>query len=219
MSIVHCAACFGFAQQAAFKPSGASPAKAKPKRATTSQAEAHGSSIIRQFSIGVLGGYGFKDGYLAGFGARAGVTFGQFIYLGGMAMAHTGKKVDNVSVSSVGMAAGQVNINSNSVYYGVEAGIEPTTRLRLSAIIGAVTLRGEAVASSGATLSPTGTTFVMRFVFAPGVTYTLPVLGLLNVGADVRYIIVGQDDSFTTNNINNPSGSVFAAYLTVGFYL
>jgi hypothetical protein len=159
-----------------------------------------------QFSVGLLGGYGFKDGYKIGFGARAGFDF-SILYVGGIGVIHTGQE-DNVT-----SAAQSIDVKTNASYYGGEVGVNLGT-LRPSLILGAVNFQVEAGQEQSEA----------KFLLAPGLTLFLPLSENLFIGGDARLLVVGKDDALATDSINdiqstweNPSGTLIALYATIGY--
>jgi hypothetical protein len=159
-----------------------------------------------QFSIGLLGGYGFKDGYKIGFGGRAGFS-ASLLYVGGIAVVHTGQE-DNVT-----SAAQSIDVKTNASYYGAEVGVNLGT-LRPSLILGAVNLKVEAGQEQSEA----------KFLLAPGVTLFLPLSQNWFIGGDARLLVVGKDDALDADSINdiestweNPSGTLVALYATIGY--
>jgi len=159
-----------------------------------------------QFSVGLLGGYGFKDGYKIGFGARAGFS-ASLLYVGAIGVIHTGQEDDITS------AAQSINVKTNASYYGAEVGVNIGT-LRPSLILGAVNFKVE----SGQETNEA------KFLLGPGVTLFLPLSENLVIGGDARLLIVGKDDALDVDSINqiesnyeNPSGTLVALYVTIGY--
>ena len=159
-----------------------------------------------QLSIGLLGGYGFKDGYNIGFGARAGFS-ASLLYVGAIGVIHTGQS-DNVT-----SAAQSIDVKTNASYYGAEVGVNIGT-LRPSLILGAVNLKVDAGSEASEA----------KFLLAPGVTLFLPLSENWFIGGDARLLVVGKDDALDANSINdiettwdNPSGTLVALYATIGY--
>ncbi|MBP1678202.1 MAG: hypothetical protein H6Q29_113 [Bacteroidetes bacterium] len=159
-----------------------------------------------QFSIGLLGGYGFKDGYKIGFGARAGYS-ASILYVGGIAMVHTGQE-DNVT-----SAAQSIDVKTNASYYGAELGVNLGT-LRPSLILGAVNLKVDAGQEQSEA----------KFLLGPGLTVFIPLSENLFIGGDARLLVVSKDDALDADSIgdiestwDNPSGTLVALYATIGY--
>ena len=159
-----------------------------------------------QFSIGLLGGYGFKDGYNIGFGARAGFS-ASLLYVGAIGVIHTGQS-DNVT-----SAAQSIDVKTNASYYGAEIGVNLGT-LRPSLILGAVNLKVDAGSQASEA----------KFLLAPGVTLFLPLSANWFIGGDARLLVVGKDDALDANSTSdiqttweNPSGTLVALYATIGY--
>jgi len=162
-----------------------------------------------QFSLGLLGGYGFKDGYKIGFGARAGFS-ASILYVGAIGMIHTGQSDD---VTSAAQSIDFDNIETSTSYYGAEVGVNLGT-LRASLILGAVNFKVDAGTEQSEA----------KFLLGPGVTLHLPLSENLFIGGDARLLIVGQDDALDVDSINqiesnyeNPSGTLIALYATIGY--
>lgn len=159
-----------------------------------------------QFSVGLLGGYGFKDGYKIGFGARAGFS-ASILYVGGIAVVHTGQE-DNVT-----SAAQSIDVKTNASYYGAEVGVNLGT-LRPSLVLGAVNFQVDAGQEQSEA----------KFLVAPGVTLFLPLSENWFIGGDARLLVVGKDDALDADSIGdiestweNPSGTLIALYATIGY--
>ena len=157
-----------------------------------------------QFHIEGLAGYGFKDGWKFGYGARAGFDLGGLLYLGGVYVAHTGTE-ETITINQA-----PSTFEAKARYYGGEVGLPlgGLITLRPSLIIGAAQL--ELVPGTDPSTSE------VKFMVAPGLT-ALVGLGPLFLGGDARLIIIGTDDSFDYANVENPSGTLFALYATIGF--
>jgi hypothetical protein len=175
-------------------------------QSATAQSGSGFSGSGAHFNLGILGGYGFQDGYNIGFGARAGFSF-EFLYVGALAMVHTGESGDVVA------AAQSVNVKTDVIYYAAEVGLNLGT-IRPSLLLGAADFDVEA----NQTLSET------KFMLGPGVTLFFPLGQNFYIGGDARAIIVGKDDFGDVEGINdiesnydNPTGTVFALYATIGY--
>lgn len=158
-----------------------------------------------QFSLGLLGGYGFNDAYKVGFGARAGFS-ASILYVGAIGVIHTGQE-------ETVQAAQSINVKTDASYYGAEVGINLGS-LRPSLILGAV---NQSFEQSGSSESQA------KFLLGPGVTLIIPLASGLFIGGDARLLISGQT-SFDLNNLggfedayDDPSGTLLAVYATVGY--
>jgi hypothetical protein len=158
-----------------------------------------------QFHIEGLLGYGFKDGWKFGYGARAGFDLGKIIYLGGVYVAHTGIE-ETISINQA-----PTTFEANVSYYGAEVGLPLSglITLRPSLIIGAANVKAEYAAYKADET---------KFMVAPGLSAYFE-LGPLYLGGDGRLVIVGKDDSIDYENVENPSGTLFALYAIVGVKL
>jgi hypothetical protein len=159
-----------------------------------------------QFSIGVLGGYGFNDGYKIGFGARAGFS-ASLLYVGAIGVIHTGQEED------IQQAAQSINVKTNASYYGAEVGINLGT-LRPSLILGAVNNSFEEAGQEKSDAN---------FLLGPGVTLFVPLSSNFYIGGDARLLIAGTSD-FNIDSLqgfedayDNPGGTLLALYATIGF--
>jgi hypothetical protein len=163
--------------------------------ATLSAKAAHAAGI----SAGLLAGNGFKDGYNIGIGARAGFTLPITpIYLGGTFMYHFGKTENDFTVKVL--------------YLGPEAGYEGglgplVVRPYLGLGYASVTASTPAITVLGASFSASDTSS-SKLAFWPGVT-ALFSLGGAFVGADARYVIITDSDSFNAFSIFATAGLSF----------
>lgn len=160
------------------------------------------SAAQAQFHLEGMVGYGFKDGWKFGYGARAGFDLGKIIYLGGVYVAHTGIE-ETITINQA-----PSTFKANVSYYGAEVGLPlgGLITLRPSLIIGAANVKAEYAA------------FIAdetKFMVAPGLSAYLE-LGPLYLGGDGRLVIVGKDDSIDYENVENPSGTLFALYAIIG---
>ena len=140
-----------------------------------------------------MAGYGFKDGYNIGIGARAGkdglTESLKQIYIGGVFAYHLGKSEGE----------GDFRVTARVWYLGGDIGYnipfegQPFS-IRASSYLGIATL--------SATVNIFGfseTTSNSEFMIAPGATFYFRIGSDLTFGADARYFIVKDANALVVN--------------------
>ncbi|NTV47957.1 MAG: porin family protein [Chlorobiales bacterium] len=141
-----------------------------------------------QWSAAALAGYGFEDGYNFGLGARGGYMITNDIYVGGMFTYNLGKSEGDVDVTSY-IISGEVGYNIPM--QGSNFSVRPYVGLGIlgaSVDVPSYTVFGYTYGGGSESTSD--------FYLAPGVVCTVPVGTNMFVGADARYMIVSDFDSF-----------------------
>jgi hypothetical protein len=144
-------------------------------------------------SAGLLFGNGFKDGYNLGIGARVGITLPVApVYLGGTFIYHIGK-TDPTAFGDV---------TRRLFYFGAEGGYDSG--------LGPLVIRpylGLGYASPNES-HPGGSSSNSKFAIWPGVTALVALAGFF-VGADARYVIITDSDSFNAFSLFATAGLMF----------
>ena len=138
------------------------------------------SAQYAQLHLGLSGNWGFADAYQPGVGGTAGILMGRIFYLGGRYVHYWGSATQTTGqpiTDEVQTLAGELAIQ-------IPAG---PFELLGSVGIGAAFHRR----STNAALNTREEDH--KFMIVPGVTATLPVLGLL-VSAEAFYVVTGPPD-------------------------
>lgn len=154
-----------------------------------------------QIKAEAMAGYGFKDAFNLGFGVRAGkdgvIESQKQIYIGGAFAYHLGKSEGQ----------GDFKTSANVWYAGADIGYNvelsgQSFKLRTSSYIG--------IANVSVTTSFPSNPFIgggggsqsasnSEFMVAPGATFFFPLGSDLTFGADARFFLISNSNSFIVN--------------------
>ncbi|MCS6990217.1 MAG: hypothetical protein NZM06_11965 [Chloroherpetonaceae bacterium] len=165
------------------------------------------SKANAQIKAEAMAGYGFKDGYNIGIGARAGkdglIESQKDIYIGGVFAYHLGKTVES-SQSFFGQTT-TTKSTVNLWYLGGDVGYNvklegQSFKLRASAYVGIANISSkfETTGGGGGFGAPTSGSS-SEFMLAPGATFFFPLGGDLTFGADARFFIVSNSNALVIN--------------------
>lgn len=143
-----------------------------------------------QIKAEAMAGYGFKDAFNLGFGVRAGkdgvIESQKQIYIGGAFAYHLGKSEGQ----------GDFKTSANVWYAGADIGYNvelsgQSFKLRTSSYIGIANVSLSFGSQSSASNS--------EFMVAPGATFFFPLGSDLTFGADARFFLISNSNSFIVN--------------------
>lgn len=162
------------------------------------------AEVNAQFKGEAMAGYGFDDGFRLGFGVRAGkdglIESQKQIYIGGVFAYHLGKSEGE----------GDFKVSVNLWYLGGDIGYNiplegQSFTLRASSYLGIANVSGTTTTPSfsgfggfgggGGTTSSSSS----EFMIAPGATAFFPFGDGLMFGADARFFIISNANSFVIN--------------------
>jgi hypothetical protein len=157
-------------------------------------------------SAGILGGNGFKDGYNIGIGARVGITLPVTpIYIGGTFIYHFGKTETDPLTNA--------DFTTKVLYLGPEVGYDIgvgplplTIRPYLGFGYSSITVNIPTITAFGVSVG--GSDSASKLAFWPGAT-ALVSFGGAFVGADARYVIITDSDSFNAFSLFATAGLSF----------
>lgn len=161
-----------------------------------------------QIKAEAMAGYGFKDGYNIGIGARIGkdglIESQKDIYIGGVFAYHLGKTVES-SQSFLGQTV-TTKSTVNLWYAGGDIGYNvklegQSFKLRTSSYIGIANISSKFESTGGGGFgggAPTSASS-SEFMIAPGATLFFPLGGDLTFGADARFFIVSNSNALVVN--------------------
>ncbi len=152
-----------------------------------------------QIKAEAMAGYGFKDGYNFGFGARAGkdglIESQKQLYIGGVFAYHLGKEQAGVSVN-LWYAGGDIG-------YNIPLEGQSFT-LRASSYVGIANVSSSFTAPANPFLpggggTQTSSSSSSEFMIAPGATAFFSIGSDLTFGADARFFIISNANAFVIN--------------------
>lgn len=156
-----------------------------------------------QIKAEAMAGYGFKDGYNIGIGARIGkdglIESQKDIYIGGVFAYHLGKTVESqFSKTTVNLWYLGGDIGYNVKLEG------QSFKLRASSYVGIANISSKFESTDGGGFgfgfggAPTSASS-SEFMIAPGATLFFPLGGDLTFGADARFFIVSNSNALVVN--------------------
>ncbi len=140
------------------------------------------------FSGGAMLGTGFSDRMGIGTGLKAGYTFPNRIYVGGLMNYHFGKSLEYAGSE----------ISTRSYYLGPEAGYDVGLgKVILRPVVGlGYAFSRESVSGNAAAQVADSTNTNSRVYVAPGASVHYPI-GNFFVGGDARYMVMTGDNALT----------------------
>ncbi len=146
-----------------------------------------------------MAGYGFKDAFSLGFGVRAGkdglIESQKQIYIGGVFAYHLGKTEGQ----------GDSKVSANVWYLGGDIGYNiplegQSFTLRASAYVGIATVSSSTPVINNPFGPPIGgSSSSSKFMIAPGATAFFPIGSDLKFGADARFFLISDSNTFVIN--------------------